>query len=322
MTPRRAARLLALLASPTALWMAMPPAADGQSPASVAVACVDGGGDVDLCLAGATTAHALLGHSSLQAGSGSPIPGTASNLGTRVGGGPRLSFFVQATAASWGLPSTTSLSEESSAVVTGLRFGAAAGLFDGFRLMPTVGGFLATDVFVDASTLFTSEADGFSGGQGTYALGARIGLLREGFTLPGASVALSRRFSGALGYGDAPGGDVVDAATDPSATSIRFAVSKDLFAVEVLGGFGWDRYSSDVTLRVPDGVGGTLVVQDAMEGSRRLYFASASKTFSLILTLSLEAGWAGGVSTIPGYNGAYDPSSGGAFGSASARLVF
>lgn len=293
-----------------------------QTPASVGARCVVAGGDVDLCLTGATAAHALLGHSALQAGMGSPIPGTASNLGTRVGGGPRLSFYAQATATSWGMPATTDLAEEASPLVIGLRFGAAAGLFDGFRVMPTVGGLLATDVFVEASTVFTGESDGFSGGQSTYALGARIGLLREGFTVPGASLSVARRFSGSLGYGEVSAGDIVDVVADPSTTSLRFAVSKDLFAVEVVGGLGWDSFSGDVTLRLPDGEGGTLVVDDAMEGSRRLYFAGASKTFSLILTLSAEAGWAGGLSEIPNYAGAFDASSGGVFGSVAARLVF
>ncbi|NIQ58331.1 MAG: hypothetical protein GWM92_00195, partial [Gemmatimonadetes bacterium] len=54
---------------------------------------------------------------------------------------------------------------------------------------------------------------------------------------------------------------------------------------------------------------------------RRLYFGSASKTFSLILTLSLEAGFAEGLERVPAYSGAHDPTSGSAFGSFTARLV-
>lgn len=314
---------LALVASVAlAASLALPFAVAAQTPASVASRCVDGGGDVGVCLTGTTAAHALMGHSALLAGGGSPIPGTASNLGTRVGGGPRLSFFLQGLADSWGLPATASLSEETSPVVTGIRLGAAAGLFDGFRLMPTVGGFLATDLFVDASILSLGEGDGFSGGANSYAIGARIGLFREGFTIPGASVSLARRFSGSLEYGDAAAADVVDVTVDPSTTSLRLAVSKDLFAVELLGGLGWDDVSGDVTLRVPDGGAGTLVLNDAMETSRRLYFGSASMTFSLILTLTIEGGWADGVAAIPGYAGPFDSESGGAFGSFSARLVF
>lgn len=315
-------RARALAGFVLAVVLAGPGSAWAQTPASVAARCVDGGGEVTLCLAGATTAHALLGHLAAFSSGGSPIPGTASNLGTRVGGGPRLSFFLQGTADSWGLPATGSLAEEESPMVTGIRVGAAAGLFDGFRLMPTVGGFLATDVFADASLLSPGEADGFSGGVNSYAVGARIGLFREGFTMPGASVSIARRFSGSLGYGDATAGDVVDATVDPSTTSIRLAVSKDLFAVELLGGFGWDDVSGDVTLRVPDGATGTLVLDDAMDGSRRLYFGSASMTFSLILTLTVEGGWADGVASIPGYAGPFDSGSGGAFGGFSARLVF
>ncbi|MDX1493049.1 MAG: hypothetical protein R3253_03165 [Longimicrobiales bacterium] len=293
-----------------------------QTPAEVAASCVGSGGAVDPCLAGATAAHSLMGSMSLAGGAGSAIPGTASNLGTRVGGGPRLSFHARAMASKWAVPAADDLAGERDPTVTSIRLGAAAGVFDGFRLMPTVGGFLATDLFGDVTLSSPGQGDGFSGGVRSYALGARIGLFREGFTIPGASVSVARRFSGSLDYGDVPGGDVLAATVDPATTSIRAAVSKDLFAVELLAGVGWDDVSGDVTVRVPDGAGGTVVSESSMDGSRHLYFASASMTFSLILTLTAEGGWAAGLPAVPGYDGPHDPTSGRVFGGFSARLVF
>lgn len=293
-----------------------------QGPTDLAAACVTAGGDVALCVPAAVSAYSLTGHTTLVSGSGAPIPGTASNLGTRVGGGPRLAFHARASASSWSLPAPDDLSGEASPLVAGVRVGAAAGLFDGFRLMPTVGGFLATDVFADASFVSPDEDDGFSGGLTSYSLGARVGLFREGFTIPGASISLARRFSGSLDYGDVAGGDATSVTVDPDVTSVRATVSKDLFAVELLGGFGWDDFSGEATVRVSDGAGGSVETTRSLDGSRRSYFASASMTFSLVFTLTLEGGWAEGLATVPGYDGPHDPESGSPFGSVAARLVF
>lgn len=296
---------------------------DGQAPASLAASCVSGGGDPALCLTAATSAYSLMGDAGLLSGAWAAVPGTASNLGTRVGGGPRMSFFARLSAASWDLPDPTDGmgAREASSVVPATHFGVAAGLFDGFRLMPTVGGFLATDVFGHASFMFPSGSDGFAGGVRAYTAGIRVGLFREGFTIPGASVSVAHRFVGEAGFGDLALGDATQVTVDPGVTSVRATASKDLFAVEVLAGFGWDGYSGDATIRVPDGAGGALATAGKIDGSRRLYFGSAAMTFSLVLTLSVEAGWAEGLAPVAGYAGAHDPSAGSAFGSFSARLI-
>lgn len=292
-----------------------------QTPASLAASCVSGGGESSRCLTAATTAYSLMGHMGLLSGAWAAVPGTASNLGTRVGGGPRMSFFARISAASWGLPDPGGSSEETSPVVPATHIGAAAGIFDGFRLMPTVGGFLATDVFGHASFLLPSGSDGFTGAVRAYTVGVRVGLFREGFTLPGASVSVARRFVGSEGFGDLGDGDVSEVTIDPSVTSVRATVGKDLFAVELLAGFGWDDYSGDATVLVPDGAGGAVVTSGPVDGSRRLYFGSAAMTFSLVLTLSVEVGWAEGLAPVPGFTGEHDPASGSAFGGLSARLI-
>lgn len=316
--PRRAMRTLGALAG-AALLLAAPSAA--QSPAVLAASCVDGGGDLDTCLTGATAGYSFVGHVSLLSNLGSPIPGSASNLGTRPGGSPRLSFHGQLSASSWDLPDLRQLPDARSSWVPSLRLGGAAGLFDGFRIMPTVGGLLATDVFVDGSFHLPSGSDGFDGSVRSMAVGTRIGIFREGFTVPGVSVSVARRFFGESAYGELADGDVAGVVVDPAVTSVRAMVSKDLFAVEVMAGFGWDEFSADATLEAPDGSGGTVAVTGPMSGSRRLVFGSASMTFSLFLSLTVEGGWAGGLSPIPAYVGEHDPSGGTGFASFSARLV-
>lgn len=330
MTPRTAGRgrarpsapLVGALTAALGLAVSAPSAPlSAQSPAELAASCVGAGGEEGLCLGASTAGYSLMGHAGLLASGGSPIPGTASNLGTRVAGRPRLAFFGQASASSWATPDPGDVSAESSSTVPALKIGVGAGLFDGFRLMPTVGGVLAVDVFADVAFLSPGEAQGFSGGVTSYAIGVRTGLFREGFTIPGASISLTRRFSGSVGLGEVAGGDVIEATVDPSVTSVRATVSKDLFAVELLAGVGWDDVSADATVQVPQDGGGSVTASGSMDGSRTLFFGSASKTFSLVLTLTLEAGWADGLGTVPGYDGAYDPSSGSAFGSVTARLV-
>ncbi|MDH3272471.1 MAG: hypothetical protein OEN56_14125 [Gemmatimonadota bacterium] len=292
-----------------------------QEPSEIASSCEASGGDPARCLAAAVGGYALQGHVSLLASVGSPIPGTASNLGTRVGGGPRLSFFARALTSKWGGPDPGNVLQESSPLVRAIQLGGAAGVFDGFRLMPTVGGFLATDVFIDGTFMSPSEADGFSGSFRSYGLGVRIGVLREGFTVPGVSLSVARRFSGTVGAGDLDAGDDVRFTIDPAVTSVRAAVSKDLFAIELLAGVGWDDFEADATIGVSDGLGSSFQGAGSMAGSRRLFFGSAAMTFSLVLTLALDVGWAEGVGDVPGWSGAFDPGSGSLHGGLSARLV-
>lgn len=297
---------------------------DAQDPSELAGSCAASGGERALCTAAAASSRALAGQLGLLAGSGSAVPGTASNLGTRVGGGPRLSFFGRASGLSIGLSDASDASGvgESSSFVPAIHVGAAAGLFDGFRIFPTVGGFLSTDLFVHAAFLFPSTSDGYDGGVRSVTGGVRLGLLREGFTVPGLSVSVARRLSGSVVYGDVMAADAMAVQVDPSVTSLRATIGKDLFAVELLAGIGWDDVSGDATLTVSDGVGGFAATSGSVDGDRRLYFASAARTFSLVLSLSVEAGWAEGFSAIADHTGEFDPTAGSVFGGLSARLVF
>jgi hypothetical protein len=192
----------------------------------------------------------------------------------------------------------------------------AVGVFEGLRLMPTVGGFLSLDLIATGSVAQLSANDDFSGSVTTLGAGVRVGVLREGFSVPGISVSIARRYSGA----STKGGNLETGSVtvDPVTTSIRATLGKDAGGVEVIGGFGWDDYSGDVT--TPDMLGPGSYT-GPVDGSRKLYFAGASMTFSIVLTLSAEAGWAGGFDSVTGYVGAFDPTAGAAFGSFAARLI-
>jgi hypothetical protein len=208
---------------------------------------------------------------------------------------------------------------EADLFASAFHFGAAAGLFDGFRLMPTVGGFLSVDAFGQASFLLLPGGEGFTGGARSYSAGVRVGILREGFTVPGISVSMARRFPDDVGYGLE--GDPASTTLQPGVTALPATIGKDLFAVEWVAGIGWEDYDSQTTLRAADGAGGFVTISGDLEDSRLLYFGSAAMTFGIVLSMSLEAGWAEGLGPVPTYVGQHDPAAGALFGSLSARLT-
>jgi hypothetical protein len=184
-----------------------------------------------MCALAAGVARDLMGDVSLLAGGGSEVPGQSTTLGRRIGGSPRFAVSLGAGGQSVVVPELgASGGGEASPFLPVVQVGLGLGLFDGFSLLPTVGGFLSVDLVGQASFLFFPEAEGFDGRVDVLSIGARVGLLRESFTLPGVTVSVSRRLSGSLGFGDTAAGDAGQVALDPSITSLRATVGKDLFA--------------------------------------------------------------------------------------------
>jgi hypothetical protein len=295
----------------------------GQTPSDLAAACVSRGGTQALCLSSAVTSRALMGHTALVAGFGSEVAGTASNLGTRVGGGPRIALSLRAGVADVGVvdPNDPVGTTGAGFLVPALHAGITLGLFDGVRIMPTVGGFLSTDVFAGVTTMFLPTSEGFAGSERAYSVGVRIGIFREGFTIPGLSVSAARRFVGTVDFGDTSVGGASSSRVAPSVTAYRATIGKDLHAVEVMAGVGREEISGDATIAAQDGLGGYARATGNVGGTRWLYFGSAAMTFSIVLTIAVEAGWAGGFDSVPGYAGDYDPTSGTPFGALSFRLT-
>jgi hypothetical protein len=291
----------------------------------LAARCALTGASQTRCTELSLTARALQGHIGLLAGLGSEVSGSAGTLGRRLGTTPRVSVGSRAAFASVRLPDLADQgvepSREASFIVPALHVGGAVGLFDGIQLKPTVGGFLSVDLLAQASFLFLPTGEGFDGGTNGYSVGARVGILRESFTLPGIAISLSRRDMGDVVYGDAEGAGGGSVEVDPTVTSVRVTVGKDLLSVGVLAGFGWDTYSGRATIRAA--TDGAVAVESApsFDHSRNLIFGGAALNF-LILQLSAEVGWAGGFDDVTEYFGdQFDPSAGTFYGSLAFRIT-
>lgn len=314
----------ALLTVVLAAGLGAPAPARAQDVEKLASTCSAGGASDIRCTELAVTARALQGHLGLLAGAGSEVSGSASTLGRRLGTTPRVALEARASFAHMSLPDLSDPgdepSRESTFIVPALRGGITAGVFDGFSLLPTVGGFLGLDLLAQGSVAFLPTGEGFDGKTTALTLGARIGLLRESFTLPGVSVSVARRWAGDVVYGsvDTGGGSVE---VDPAVTSIRATVGKDLLSIGVLAGMGWDRYSGRATVEAASESGTVLANVDQFHSSRRLLFGGAAMNF-LVLQLSGEVGWAQGFDAVPGYYfEPYDPTSGTWYGSLAFRLT-
>jgi hypothetical protein len=306
--------------------LALVPAAGAQSVEALADKCTAVGGPVAKCTELAITARSLQGHVGLMAGLGSEVAGSASTLGHRLKTTPRVSGDVRVAFANVALPDLfetgSDLPRKTTFVIPTFQAGLAVGVFDGFSIVPTVGGVLSLDAFGSTSVLFLPSGEGFGGHESALTLGLRVGIFRESFTLPGVSVSVSHRTFGTVRLGSATGpwGGVELA---PSVTSLRATVGKDLLSVGVLAGVGRDWYSGRATLQQREVTGNVITATDNSYGhSRSLFFGGLSMNF-LILQISAEAGWAQGFSAVAGQQGSnFDPAAGTLFGSLALRLTF
>lgn len=300
--------------------------AAAQNVEALAAHCTTSGGSVAQCTELATTARSLQGHVGLMAGLGSEVAGSAGTLGKRLRTKPRVAGDVRVAFANVALPDLydagSDLPRRTTFVIPSLQAGVAVGLFDGFSVVPTVGGVLSLDVFGSTSVLFLPSGEGFDGRVAAFTLGARLGVFRESFTLPGVAVSVSHRSFGPvrLGAATGPWGSVE---LDPGVTSLRATVGKDLLALGVLVGVGKDWYGGRATLQVREDAGNVISSTDnGYNHSRSLIFGGASMNF-LILQVSSEVGWAHGFGAVAGQQGsAFDPTSGTFYGSLAFRLTY
>jgi len=298
-------------------------AAAAQTPERLRDRCLTAGGAADVCAATGVAARALAGDVGIAAGLGSEISGTASNLGERLGEAPRWSIGARGGVVRGSVPDLRSPSAagEASYDAWTVQAEVGAGLFDGFRLRPGAGGFLALDVFGRAGFVLLAADEGFEGSVTAMTVGARIGILRESFSLPGVSLSASRRWIGDVILSDTVTGPV-RLAVDPAVTSIRATVGKDLFAWELMAGFGWDDYGATAGFLVPNGSGGFQEGSGRIDEARTLWFVGASRTFGIVFSLALEGGLASGFAPVSGFDDpAYDPTRSTFFASAGLRLI-
>ena len=298
---------------------------------------------------------------------GNPLLGSASTAGLRLSRSPGASAVLKANFVEVRIPDVLdrdaaaaggALSGERSVFAPSISGTLALNLTPGVDLAPTVGGIGSVDLLGSLGwvplralgvSAFRLEMDEFA-----YAIGARVGVLRESFTLPGASVSLLYRRFGEVGYGSVcrtplgttttteegyrfsagtcPGeGDPGELSLDLTNWSARGVLGKQLGRIGVAAGAGFDRFDSDVGLGFRAPAGGVPGVDGfaarasdlRVESDRWSFFGNASYT-SLVTTFTLEAGWMRGGEAVAGFpaGGDFDPGRGTLFGSIGVRLAY
>lgn len=248
----------------------------------------------------ALAAMAIQRGAGLASALGSDVPGTPSTLGRRLGRVPRTSFSLSALGVRTAMPrvagrSLEDLRQEQGFFPWGMRVGAAAGLLDGFRLMPNMGGVLSLDLTASYSLVRLPRGAGFGGSSHGFGAGARLGLVRESFVLPGVSVSATRRWHGAVRAGSTGDDDpATEVETGLTVSSLRATAGKNWFVIGVMAGAGWDRYEGDARVALSSTNGASASAEGRVRSDRLLYFAAAWFNF-VISQVSLEAGVAEGV---------------------------
>ena len=209
------------------------------------------------CLDAVLAVEAIQGGTALVLTSGSELPGANSTLGLRFGSTPRVAGSVRLGLNSSSFPalagSGTGGASGKTIWTPSLQGALAVGVFDGFRLAPTVGGLLSVDLIGTVARGFPSASDGFGSNASAFGYGLRLGLLRESFTLPGATVSIVRRHVSDVSWSGVDGGTPGRVLlSGPRATSVRATVGKDLLALGITAGLGWDRVDADGSLIAGD----------------------------------------------------------------------
>lgn len=246
------------------------------------------------CYLATATARIIQPRIGLALWGGSPVPGTASTLGLRRRGSPRLGLSARFAVVPTTLPPLLDRSQSGSAtaMVTAASLQTTVGVFHGYSPMATVGGMLSLDLVARLSYGRLPAGKGFVHpnlwGVG---LGLRVGVLRESLTLPGVSVTATYGRSGTVSFGD-PDGVATDGAVRGAVSGwhATAAVSRRLFGLRLGGGLSFDRYSSDVLVRYSPG---PTLPQASGRGDATLHRWSAfgSVTWTrLIYHAVLEAG--------------------------------
>ena len=269
-------------------------AAPAAAQSDVAAACDDAVLDAGYCRVVALGAEALLPAIGLAATSGNPVPGTASTLGMRLTSMPRWTFGGRLTIAHGSGPALARREEtNASTAVTPLAIAVdgSVGLLPGWSPLPTVGGVGSLDILFGGgvSPLIRSDEYGGSGGW-SFAAGARLGLLRESFTLPGVSASVMYRQVRDVRLGD----DELEETdsflrTDLQILSARAVASKAVLLLNLTGGVGYDVLAGDVEMGYATLAGPARLTAEGARMDRVLVFGEVSYTL-MVLNFVLSGG--------------------------------
>jgi len=223
---------------------------------------------------------------------GNPVPGASSTLGMRIRRIPRITVAVRGTGAFMNLQSvrTENSGDGEKGIARTINLDAAVGLLSGWSIAPTIGGFGSLDLVASVGRL--SMPDEFSEAGNSWAIGARLGILRESFTAPGLSVTGMYRSIGDMRYNttEACEVDACDATyelADNSVMSVRAVVGKRLFVLGANAGVGYDTFSGQPSVLLGSIGGGTY---PELEQDRFTAFANIAWTM-LLLNIVVEGGY-------------------------------
>jgi hypothetical protein len=295
---------------------------------------------------GETGAHALQGAVGLLAASGGPIPASPSTAGQRMEGSPRWVLDLGTGFVRANLPANRGAADadhDRSALLLAPRATLAAGIFQGVSPSPTVGGMGSLDLVGELRLLPVFAPDGVSGASVAWGVGARIGVVRESFTLPGLTlVAMHRRAGATVSEGPLVTLPLEDEGTTltlrevvevkPSISSLRAVAGKDLMQIGVSAGVQWDRIRGDARVWVLEDAdaeaartAGTTPTSMPLPMDRTTWFVGLNRTW-VVTQVSLELGWspAADAPEEPGSTGfpAYRGADGALSGALSFRITY
>jgi len=258
----------------------------GQERLRLRCAAVEAGNEV-LCARGAESAETLLARVGIALAGGNPVQGTASTFGIRLGSLPRIGTTLRVTAARIETARFGAGAPDGSAsgTVPSFDFDVNVGLFSGFSPWATVGGLASIDLLGSVGVARTP--DRFDGSPFGWALGARLGILRESFTAPGLSLSATYRRFGETSF---DGGAVNYTVDGASMWSLRGAIGKRIGLFGLTGGVGYDLLSADAILNIDGPLSSSTLQDDDLEARRWTAFANAGWTF-IIFSVTGEVGW-------------------------------
>lgn len=296
------------------------------------------------CVAAEQALHSAYPQIGILLSGGSPLSGTDATMGVRLGKLPGVTVGLRVNAVDLRLPDVLGGPDEGGEVRTiAPLVGADVSVraFDGIPLSPTVGGFGAVDLVGSVAWLPLSEVgtEGFEESPGVaWGVGARVGVVRESFTMPAVNLSLMYRRVGDVRYGDICRGGTYDGAgfcddAGPDATSgeARFGVrswsarataAKRLWGLGLNGGVGYD-WLRATDARYAFGTPADQGFAEDVEASDGRWTVFGGAAYALpVGSLSFEAGWTGGAAGArPGYaDGDHDPGRGTLWGSLGLRV--
>jgi hypothetical protein len=282
------------------------------------------------CADAALALQAFQGGLGLLMTAGGPIPASPSTAGRRLASQARIVGDLGVGWASFrhpdlGSSATDGVRSDRRSQLLGGRFTTAVGVFEGFSPAPNVGGVLSVDAVGTVQVLRHPRGAGDTGTLFQWGGGVRVGVFRESFTLPGLTLSAMHYRTGRLQYGEVEETGA-EFTLDPDATSLRVVFGKDLLAVGLTAGVGWDRYGGTGSIRASaPGVSPPSVGPESasLRMTRGYLFAGANFTW-VVTQFAGELVWARTGSPLgdfPG-TGAHRPGSRQLQGAFSFRVTY